>query len=36
MSMHLYSKDVIYSGQVRTCIEGNYNDCVLKEQFGEP
>ncbi len=36
MSMHLYSKDVIYSGQVQTCIEGNYNDCVLKEQFEEP
>jgi len=27
---------VIYSGQVQTCIEGNYNDCVLKEQFEEP
>ena len=36
MSMHLYSKDVIYSGQVRTCLEGNYNDCGLKEQFEEP
>ncbi len=34
--MNFYDNDVIYSNQVRVCIEGNYNDCVLKDQFEEP
>lgn len=34
--MHFYSDDIIYSDKVRTCVEGNYNDCVIKDQFEEP
>lgn len=34
--MHYYSDDIVHSDNVRTCIEGNYNDCVLKDQFEEP
>lgn len=34
--MHFYSDDIIHSHQRSICIEGNYKDCVLKDQFEEP
>lgn len=34
--MHFYNDDIIHSYQRSICIEGNYNDCVIKDQFEEP